>query len=218
MRVQSVLPVLIASSASGFLTASRGSAVFPNTTHLSNETTTHSAFHSSVVKSSSVWASPIPSNTTSILSWSSGVVSKGKPDHSTSRNSTSIPAQTTSNLNNTLISNPVWSNTTLSDDRRLNSSSSNSTVLSLSSNTSVPTSTRGRLLKVNGAARIEAAAAATTTTKAKKVFAHYMLGTITQAHAQQDIDEAIAMGVGHYRNYWLFSTDNPFRLTDSHSI
>ncbi|KAH8193612.1 hypothetical protein TruAng_012222 [Truncatella angustata] len=35
----------------------------------------------------------------------------------------------------------------------------------------------------------------TATPKAKKVFAHYMLGTVTAEHANQDIDEAIAMGI-----------------------
>jgi hypothetical protein len=63
----------------------------------------------------------------------------------------------------------------------------------MSSNNSVPTLTS----KLNDAARVELVAASSATTKAKKVFAHYLLGTITQAHAQQDIDEAIAMGASH---------------------
>lgn len=57
----------------------------------------------------------------------------------------------------------------------------------------------GRLSHADFAAVVATPAAAATsaspTSKAKKVFAHYMLGTVTQAHAQQDIDEAIAMGV-----------------------
>ncbi len=53
--------------------------------------------------------------------------------------------------------------------------------------------------KVVAEAAFKVAAAAssspTNTPKAKKVFAHYLLGTITQEHAQKDIDDAIAMGV-----------------------
>lgn len=32
-------------------------------------------------------------------------------------------------------------------------------------------------------------------TQAKHVFSHYMVGTVTEAHAQKDIDDARAMGV-----------------------
>ena len=65
-----------------------------------------------------------------------------------------------------------------------------------SSKSSAPTSTlAAEFLRDRGVALVQEAAAAMTTVKAKKVFAHYMLGTVTQEHAQQDIDEAIAMGV-----------------------
>jgi hypothetical protein len=62
-------------------------------------------------------------------------------------------------------------------------------------NTSIatPTVNTGRLHSDFAVA--VAATSATPTSKAKKVFAHYILGTVTQAHAQQNIDEAIAMGV-----------------------
>jgi len=33
------------------------------------------------------------------------------------------------------------------------------------------------------------------TVRARAVFAHYMIGTVTDAHAHQDIDDAIAMGL-----------------------
>ena len=45
------------------------------------------------------------------------------------------------------------------------------------------------------AAAAVASPSASQTPKAKRVFAHYMLGTVTQEHARQDIDEAVAMGV-----------------------
>ena len=67
-----------------------------------------------------------------------------------------------------------------------------------SSNNSIPTATRAaaRLRPVGVlAAAAVASPSASQTPKAKKVFAHYMLGTVTQEHARQDIDEAIAMGV-----------------------
>jgi len=108
-------------------------------------------------------------------------------------------------LNTTTLTNSINGNKTIPASvnigpyRNLTSSKYHSN----STNTTAP-SVVSDFLQVD---EVIAAKSSTPTKKAKKVFAHYMLGTVNQVHAQQDIDEAIAMGVSKPFPVHLLRTD-----------